>query len=115
MTNQEYKDLALKTVPPDVDILPSKFYLILAALGAAGETGEVVDEIKKHVFHNHPLDREKLIKEMGDVEWYFNLLRKELKVTLEEVHERNIEKLSARYPEGFFTSERSQNRKEGDV
>lgn len=44
--------------------------LDLMAAGLAGEAGEVNDFFKKHYFHGHPLDREKLKKELGDVLWY---------------------------------------------
>lgn len=45
----------------------------MALFGLVGETGELVDLVKKHVFHDHPLDaafRSKLVKEIGDVLWY---------------------------------------------
>lgn len=44
-------------------------------MGLFGETGEVVDLIKKHIGHSHPLDRDKLVKELGDVEWYMEAIR----------------------------------------
>lgn len=71
------------------------------ALGLCGETGEVADIIKKHVFHGKPLDREHLIEELGDVRWYMELLCMALNTTLEEVEAKNTEKLQKRYPNGF--------------
>lgn len=114
MTNETYSKLALRTCPPAHSVPLDQSALTLAALGLAGEIGEVVDCIKKHVFHGHPLDRDMLIKELGDVEWYANLLRVYLNTTLEEVHAQNILKLSMRYPRGFFTTEQSVNRAAGD-
>ncbi|MBQ2862402.1 MAG: nucleoside triphosphate pyrophosphohydrolase family protein, partial [Oscillospiraceae bacterium] len=67
--------------------------------------------VKKHLFHGHELDREALIKELGDVAWYLAEASEALDVSLDEVFERNIEKLKKRYPEGF-SSERSINREE---
>lgn len=40
------------------------------ALGLIGETGEVADIVKKHLWHGKPLDREHFIEELGDVAWY---------------------------------------------
>lgn len=115
MTNDEYAELAMKTAPNVEQTIPRYMNrLLLAAIGMSGEVGELVEHIKKHVFHNHPIDRAKIVKEMGDVEWYFNLLREEFDISLEEVHAANIVKLAARYPEGFFTPARSITRAVGD-
>ena len=84
--------------------------LAVRALGLAGETGEVVDEIKKHIGHGHDLNVSKLRYELGDVLWYVAGLAQALGLTLEDVAAGNLEKLRARYPEGHFTRERSVNR-----
>jgi NTP pyrophosphatase (non-canonical NTP hydrolase) len=75
--------------------------LVVAALGLAGETGELVDMVKKHVGHDHPLDLVKVQKEMGDVLYYLDWLASIMKTSLEEVAGMNVEKLVARYPDGF--------------
>jgi NTP pyrophosphatase (non-canonical NTP hydrolase) len=85
--------------------------LSMLALGLAGEMGEVVDQIKKYVYHGHELDRDELIKELGDIEWYRNHLMKHFNIEPEEVRERNIEKLKKRYKEGF-SEEASRERAE---
>lgn len=85
--------------------------LLNGALGITGEAGEVADMIKKYVFHGHDLDRDALIKELGDVCWYVALLSHAIGVDLGEVMNRNIEKLARRYPEGF-TNEASIKRVE---
>lgn len=115
MDNVTYALLAERTAPAKDQPIPGEqANLLLAAIGLGGETGEILELIKKHVFHGHPLDRDRIVKEMGDAEWYTSYLRRLVGVSLEEVHERNIEKLSLRYPEGFFSSERSMNRAAGD-
>jgi hypothetical protein len=43
-------------------------------LGLVGEAGEVCDLLKKHFGHGHPLDRQKLIAELGDVAWYLTAI-----------------------------------------
>lgn len=89
----------------------SKDQLALGAMGLAGETGEVIDLVKKHLHHDKPLDKDKLILELGDVAWYFELLCECVGVTREEVERRNVEKLRKRYPEGF-TVEAANARKD---
>lgn len=78
-----------------------------------GESGEVAELLKKHMFHQHPLDETKLKKEIGDVLWYTAYLAKVFDFDLNEIAELNIAKLKARYPDGF-TPELSQNRKPED-
>lgn len=70
-------------------------------LGLAGEAGEVVELIKKHCFHGKPLDRENLRKELGDVLWYISAICTEVGLELGDVAEANIDKLFARYPNGY--------------
>ena len=85
-----------------------------AALGIAGEAGEVVDLLKKHLHHGHPLDREAFIKELGDVAWYIALCCTLIGEPMEKVLQANIDKLQKRYPDGF-DPERSMHRAEDDV
>lgn len=70
-------------------------------LGLAGESGEVVDYMKKVIFHGHDFDRDNLKKELGDTLWYLSQLANMFDITMEEIATANIEKLMKRYPEGF--------------
>jgi NTP pyrophosphatase (non-canonical NTP hydrolase) len=70
-------------------------------MGLAGESGECIDYVKKNIFQFHDIDHDKLIEELGDVLWYAAELAAGLGVTLEEVADRNIQKLMRRYPVGF--------------
>lgn len=101
MTVNEYQKLAMTTLNP---ALSKKDVLINGVMGLCGESGEAIDIVKKHLAQGHPLDREKLIKELGDIAWYLAETATALDVTLEEVLEGNIEKLRRRYPEGFDTA-----------
>lgn len=83
--------------------------LMNAALGLAGESGEVADLIKKYKYQGHHLDRQKVIEEVGDVLYYCSLMAYALNIDLSEVADRNIMKLSTRYPNGF-EPKRSINR-----
>lgn len=104
-----YQHFALRTQQKDK---PDEFILSQSGLGIAGEAGEVADLIKKAVYHGHGLDREKLKKELGDVLWYVSSLADAAGFRLSEVMESNLDKLRARYPEGFFTTEASLARRD---
>lgn len=94
----EYQHLAEKFVNQSLDF---RGLLGNMAMGVAGEAGEVVDLVKKHLYHGHPLDMESLEDELGDVLWYVALGCTVLGVDFSGVAFRNLRKLSARYPEGF--------------
>ena len=98
MTINEYQKLAMTTLNPKLD---KKDVLINGVMGLCGESGEAIDIVKKHLAQGHELDREHLIKELGDVAWYLAETATALDVTLEEVLSQNIEKLKKRYPRGF--------------
>ena len=115
MTINEYQKLAMRTNDGMCDNrLHEKENigeLINGALGLTGESGEVADIIKKHVFHGHNLDKDEIIKELGDVCWYVALLSYAIDIPLEDILQKNIDKLKRRYPEGF-SEESSINRVE---
>ena len=98
MTPNEYQKLAMTTLNPQ---LSRKDVLINAVMGLCGESGEAIDIVKKHLHQGHELDREKLIRELGDIAWYLAEAATALEIDLETVLEKNIEKLKSRYPEGF--------------
>jgi len=79
--------------------------LLNAALGLSGEAGETADIIKKHIFHGVPLDRQKLLSELGDCRWYLERFCELLDVTMVEIEEMNVNKLRKRYPNGFSTAD----------
>jgi NTP pyrophosphatase (non-canonical NTP hydrolase) len=108
MTLDEYQELAARTLGRD---RTHEQQLANAALGLTGESGEVADLIKKHLFHATPLDQEALVKELGDCLWYLGAFATVLGLSLDDIAQRNIDKLRRRYPEGF-DPERSRNRTE---
>lgn len=78
----------------------------MAALGLAGETGEVVDMVKKDLFHPHKtINPADLMLEIGDVLWYLAALAAAYGYTLEQCAVANVHKLNKRYPNGFPTVE----------
>ncbi len=106
MTLDDYQQLAARTLGRD---RTHEQQLANAALGLTGEAGEVADVIKKHLFHATPLDQDALAKELGDCLWYIGAFATVLGLSLDEIAQRNVDKLRKRYPEGFDT-ERSRNR-----
>lgn len=113
MTINEYQEAALRTAnmeayKNDTDML------LNGILGLTGESGECSYMIKKHLYQGHSIDREHLVKELGDIAWYLAVSAKALGYDLESVLQMNVDKLKKRYPEGFSV-ERSLHRKEDDV
>lgn len=111
MTPNEYQTEALRTAPAGINYFSK---LLNGVMGLAGESGEAVDLVKKHVFHEHDLDTEHLAKELGDVAWYLAVTANVIGYDLETILQMNVDKLRKRYPDGF-DPDRSQNREEGDV
>ena len=103
MTFTEYQNACLRTWNDTI----ANFHQVLnAALGVVGEAGEYADSVKKWAFHGHcALD----VDELGDILYYLSISASLLGISLEDLAERNIEKLTDRYPKGF-DPERSRNR-----
>jgi NTP pyrophosphatase (non-canonical NTP hydrolase) len=103
MTANEYQELANRTLidAPDFEITDRQVMIVWNAIGLSGEAGEVADLVKKGVFHQKGLDADKLKKELGDVLWYLAALCTQFNWTMEEVMQLNIDKLKARFPEGY--------------
>lgn len=97
----EHHHLVAALVKPGQAIIntldPDKAHTLHMAVGVSGESGELLDAVKKHVIYNKPLDRENVIEELGDLEFYMEGLRQGLSITREETLQHNIAKLSKRY------------------
>lgn len=102
----EYANEVLRTYAGSDD---SREKLCLGALGLGGESGEVIDLIKKALFQGHELDSNTLLDEVGDVLWYLTVICDVFGYNLEAAMIRNVYKLRERYPDGF-DAQRSLNR-----
>ncbi|MBQ9263967.1 MAG: nucleoside triphosphate pyrophosphohydrolase family protein [Clostridia bacterium] len=100
MEANEYQRLAMITLNP---ALSEKDVLINGVMGLCGEAGEAIDLVKKHLAQGHPLDKERQAKELGDVAWYLAETAQAIGYPLDDILRMNIDKLKARYPEGFST------------
>ena len=85
----------------DFTLTPDQAELLHAAIGLAGEAGELLDTVRKHVFDGQPLDRENVIEELGDLCFYLEAACQAIGVTREEIEELNTAKLSKRYEGGY--------------
>ena len=124
MNGKEYQELAMRTYDgaasfrlrqAQVDNIEIDTGAVLnACLGLSGEVGEFNDMIKKWIFHEKPLDEEHLKKELGDVMWYMAMMCHAFGWDLDEIMQINIDKLRARFPEGFDV-DRANHRENNDV
>lgn len=105
-----YQQLAARTINKD---LSNNDLMLHAALGACSEAGEVAGLLQK-VYQGHPLNDMHLAKEIGDLLWFVAELCTAIGYSMNDIANVNIEKLKARYPEGFDT-EKSLHRQEGDI
>ena len=90
MEINEYQKLAMRTINKD---LSERDMLINGVMGLCGESGEAIDLVKKHIAHNHELNKEHLAKELGDVAWYLAETATALGYSLEDILKMNINKL----------------------
>ncbi len=129
MNGNEYQNLAMRTNDGnstrrllDMTISDTKQNrinedtgtILNACLGLSGEIGEFNDMIKKWIFHEKELDIEHLKKECGDILWYVAMMCHAFNWNLDKIMQMNINKLKARYPEGFDIF-RANNRENGDM
>ena len=106
MNFNEYQSEALKTAQyPNVGV-----NLVYPAMGLAGEAGEFCDKIKKFWRNTGfmsggrltSLERNEVVKELGDVLWYIAAAAEELGVAMETVAELNLHKLHDRKARGVI-------------
>ncbi len=91
--------------------------LLTAVIGMQSETGEFAEIVKKCIFQGKDLDdasKYHLMRELGDIIWYWSQGVMSLGYSPSQVIEENIKKLEKRYPDGFEVF-RSENRAEGDI
>jgi len=76
---------------------PRDMMMMHAAIGVAGEAGELIDAFKKHVFNSKELDRDNVIEELGDLRFYMEALCNLLDISDQDVLQANANKLAVRY------------------
>ena len=108
MEIKKKKKKAMKSLNPSLN---NDEVLLNGVMGLCGESGEVIDILKKHLSQGHDLNRDKMIEELGDVAWYLAETAFALGVDLDTVLRKNLDKLEKRYPDGFTVKD-SINRSE---
>ena len=111
MTVNEYQQKAMQTLNPKLD---QKEVLVNSVMGLCGESGEAIDIVKKWLMQGHELDKEHLIKELGDVAWYLAEAATALDTSLDTIFQINLDKLAKRFPNGFDAND-SVHREKGDI
>lgn len=86
-----------------------------AAMGLASEAGEILDNVKAHIFYGKPLDVINLVEEAGDILWFLSLLLQQEGLTIEDAVKGNRAKLNARYGEGFSEAKALGRKKEFEL
>lgn len=97
LTFRQYQREAVRTEMK----LPSRDLILKNALGLAGESGEYVEDVKHAAFHGKTLNLDNMRKELGDVLWYVAASAEALGLSLAGIARANVEKLRARYPNGY--------------
>ena len=110
-----HPDMVAALAKPGKDILSSltadKCHTLHMAVGVAGEAGELLDAIKKYVMYNKAVDRENVVEELGDLEFYMEGLRSAFNITRSETITANKYKLlGKRYASGKYSDEQAQAR-----
>lgn len=110
MTLNEYQKLAARTINPELSSILMENHAIH---GMAGEVGEIHSIYQKY-YQGHDLDDSHLKKELGDLLWFAAEYCTAKGWDMTDVAQLNIDKLRARFPEGFEV-DKSLHRAAGDI
>lgn len=108
MNSKKFSELALTKDFPNGDysgvierLTSGQMRLLNGAIGMSGESGELLDSMKKSVIYGKSVNVENIKEECGDILWYMALVLDTVGSSFEEVMEINVTKLAKRYPSGF--------------
>lgn len=117
MENKElitHDEMVAKLLKPGADTLatltPLKIDLLHCAPKICSEAGELMDAIGKYIYYEQPLDRENVIEELGDLEFYMSGLRQVLGIARSTTIQANMAKLAKRYPNYEYNNARAKER-----
>jgi len=103
MIPKDYIKNVLITESVDFEKIAKRFQdkgflrILHGACGCITESGELMDQIKKSIFYDLPLDRTNVLEEISDNLWYIAVILDELGISFEQAMENNIKKLRKRY------------------
>lgn len=98
MELNSYQNMAMRTKGSYSSVQDQ---ILCSCLGIAGEAGELIDNIKKAIYHQKVIPDVELQKELGDLLWYIALLCDSKGWNMNDIARLNVEKLIKRYPAGF--------------
>ena len=110
LTGNEYQRLAAMTINGSLTEMGIEMH---ALHGMVAEVGELHGIFQK-TYQGHGFEWEHVKKELGDLLWFIAEYCTSRNWELDDIMQLNIDKLRARYPEGF-DAEHSLHRKDGDV
>ncbi len=109
-----YSDMVKTLAKPGQQILDemsaTQMHITHMAIGVSGEAGELLDAIKKSSIYQKDIDRENVIEELGDIEFYLEGIRQGLNITREETISANKDKLGKRYNGFKYSNKAAQDR-----
>lgn len=111
----EYREMVHALAKPGAqiiaDLTPTNAHLWHMASCVCGEAGELFDAIKKPaIYAKGEIDRENVIEELGDIEFYLEGLRQKLNISRSETIAANQLKLGKRYAAGTYSNKAAQER-----
>lgn len=112
--NINFEEMVAGLAKPGNQILeemsPKQMHELHMAIGISGEAGELIDAIKKVSIYQKEIDRDNVIEELGDLEFYMEGLRQSLNITRQETLDGNVKKLGKRYKGHKFSNRQAQDR-----
>lgn len=111
MNGNEYQKRAMRTC--GISHKRKQDMLNHAVFGLNSEAGEIAGILQK-LYQGHEFDEIHIKKELGDCLWMIAEACEALDFDMDDIMQTNIDKLEARYPDGF-SADRSLHRKKGDI
>lgn len=114
MSDIKFEEMVTALAKPGQAIIdqmtPHKAHAWHMASCIPGEAGELFDAVKREAIYNKEVDRNNIIEELGDLEFYMEGLRQAYGISREETLQANITKLGKRYTDMKYSDESAQNR-----
>lgn len=92
------------------EMSPLDAHILHMAVGVSGESGELLDAIKKAVIYRKPLDTDNVREEIGDCLFYLQGLCNAIGYSLDQAVQDNMDKLNKRYSSGEYSDSQAQAR-----
>ena len=104
MKIEDYSKQAISTLLGEHDIVDMDATLLSQVFGLVGESGEVAEKFKKLIRDKQGKiseeDKQEILKELGDILWYVNAVSTLLGSSLDEVAQKNLDKVLSRKARG---------------